>query len=243
MKGMAIFSDYLKKYKFIPKRLKINDYIFKIFIAQILIFQIALFLSPQVTGQNNSREVINILDKFSSVALGAPSVSMKFDLVTSDQIENTKDTLNGSIILSKDKYKLILPDNTTWFNGETTWSYLPVEKEVTITKPDRKDNSFQNRPSAIFSMYKKGYKCRLIEEKTDSYIIDLYPEDLKTDLLRVRLSISKSQMNPISLEYKKKDGIVITLFVREYNLKVKPESDTFIFQPEKYKGVEVIDMR
>jgi hypothetical protein len=50
-------------------------------------------------------------------------------------------------------------------------------------------------------------------------------------------------MNLSSLEYKKKDGIIITLYVKDYNLKVKPESDTFVFRPEKYKDVEIIDMR
>jgi outer membrane lipoprotein carrier protein len=201
-----------------------------------------LLLTLNAFGQNDPA-AIKILDRFSANALGAPSVSMKFDLVTSDQMENTNDTLSGSVILSKDKYKLDLPDNTTWFNGETSWSYLPAEKEVTITKADKKDKSFQNRPSAIFSMYKDGYKSRLIEESSDSYLIDLYPEDLKSDLLRVRLSIGKSLLNLIRLEYKKKDGIVATLFVSEYNLKVKPLPDTFVFQASKYKGVEVIDMR
>lgn len=208
----------------------------------ILCFSFSLLLAQNVTGQND-QEAIKILDKFSANALGAPSVSMKFDLITIDQMENTNDTLTGTIILNKDKYKLDLPDNITWFNGETSWSYLPVEKEVTVTKADKKDNSFQNRPSIIFSMYKKGYKTRLIEEKSDSYIIDLYPEDIKSDLLRVRLSIGKSLLNLKSLEYKKKDGIVVTLRVNEYNLKIKPEPDTFIFQPAKFKGVEVIDMR
>lgn len=208
----------------------------------ILCFSFSLLLAQNVTGQND-QEAIKILDKFSANALGAPSVSMKFDLITIDQMENTNDTLTGTIILNKDKYKLDLPDNITWFNGETSWSYLPVEKEVTVTKADKKDNSFQNRPSIIFSMYKKGYKTRLIEEKSDSYIIDLYPEDIKSDLLRVRLSIGKSLLNLKSLEYKKKDGIVVTLHVNEYNLKIKPEPDTFIFQPAKFKGVEVIDMR
>ena len=62
-------------------------------------------------------------------------------------------------------------------------------------------------------MYKNGYKCRLIEEKADSYIIDLYPEDIKSDLLRVRLSIGKSLLNLKTLEYKKRDGVIITLNV------------------------------
>jgi len=208
----------------------------------LLCFSFILLLAIKAPGQNDNAAV-KILDKFSAGALGAPSVSMKFDLIKIDQMENTKDTLKGSIILSKDKYRLDLKDNITWFNGETNWSYLTAEKEVTITKADKKDNSFQNRPSAIFSMYKKGYKCRLLEEKADSYIIDLYPDDVKNELIRVRLCIAKPILDLRSFEYKKKDGIVITINVKEFNLRQKPELDTFTFQAEKYKGVEVIDMR
>jgi outer membrane lipoprotein-sorting protein len=193
-------------------------------------------------GQND-QEAIKILDKFTENALKAPSVSMKFKLITINQTDNTIDTLAGSIILSKDKFKLDLPDNTVWFNGETSWSYLPAEKEVTITKPDKKDDTFQSRPSLIFSMYKKGYKSRLVEERSDSYIIDLYPEDIKSELLRVRLSIGKTILNLISLEYKRRDGVIVTLHVNEYDLKVKPEPGTFVFQPGNFKDVEVIDMR
>jgi outer membrane lipoprotein-sorting protein len=149
----------------------------------LLSFLCILLFTLNATGQND-QEAIKILDKFSANALGAPSVSMKFQLITTDLTENSNDTLTGSIVICKDKYYLDLTDNIVWFNGETNWSYLIAEKEVTITKADRKDNSFQNRPSAIFSMYKNGYKSRLIEERPDSYIIDLYPEDIKNDLLR-----------------------------------------------------------
>jgi outer membrane lipoprotein-sorting protein len=193
-------------------------------------------------GQNE-QEAIRILDKFADNALKSPSVSMKFKLINKNQTDNTTDTLTGSVILNKDKYKLVLPDNIIWFNGETSWSYLPAEQEVTITRPGKKDNSFQSRPSMIFTMYKKEYKSRLMEEKTDSYLIDLYPEDIKSDIVRVRLLIGKALLNLISLEYKRKDGIISTLNVLEYDLKLKPDASTFVFQPEKYKGAEVIDMR
>ena len=202
-----------------------------------------LFLFGLKVMCQTDQDAIKILDKFAGNALKAPSVSMKFTLITVNQTDNSKDTLKGSVIISKDKYKLDLPDNTVWFNGETSWSYLPAEKEVTITKADKKDNSFQSRPSLIFSMYKKGYKSRLIEEKSDSYIIDLYPEDIKSELLRVRLTIGKPMLNLISLEYKRRDGVIVTLHVNEFDLKVKPELTTFVFQPENFKGVEINDMR
>jgi outer membrane lipoprotein-sorting protein len=168
---------------------------------------------------------------------------MKFSLVTVDQVEDSHDTLDGSVILSGDKYRLELPDNIIFFNGQTSWSYLPAEKEVTVTNADKKDDSFMSRPSSVFSLYKNGYKSRLIEETSDRYIIDLYPEDIKSELIRIRLTIGKSLMDLKNLEYKRRDGITATLYVQQYDLKQKPSSDTFTFQKEKYKGVEIIDMR
>ncbi len=199
-------------------------------------------LTLSVFGQKDP-EAMKILDRFSETALMAPSVSMDFSIVTVNQMEKTTDTLSGNVILSGDKYLLELPDNTVWFNGETSWSYLPAENEVTITKPKKKDNTFQSRPSAVFSIYKKDYKSRLVDETARNYIIDLYPEDIKSDLIRIRLTIGKMKSNLVSLEYKKKDGITSTLLVSKYDLQQQPGKDTFIFQPSRYKDVEINDIR
>jgi outer membrane lipoprotein-sorting protein len=136
-----------------------------------------------------------------------------------------------------------MTDNIVWFNGETAWSYLPAEKEVTISKPSKKDDSFQTKPSAVFSIYKKGYKARLLEEGTDSYLIDLYPEDINSDHVRIRLKIGKPVLDLKSLEYKYKNGVTVTLKVKEFDLKQKPVNSDFVFSPEKYKEAEIVDMR
>jgi outer membrane lipoprotein-sorting protein len=209
---------------------------------KLLYIFMVLIISINARGQNDPAAV-SILDKFSSAATAAPSIYMKFIMITDDQLEQSKDTLSGSVVLSKDNYRLDLPDNIIWYNGETNWSYLPAEKEVTITKPDRNDDSFEARPSSLFTMYKKGYKCRLVEERKDSYILDLYPDEIKSDLIRVRLIIKKISLDPVSFEYKRRDGLTMTLVVKEYSLKQNTEPGMFRFSAEKHKGVEVIDMR
>ena len=202
-----------------------------------------LILSSLTSIAQNDAEAVRILDRFSALALGSPSVSMKFTMETIDQVEGTNNTVSGSAILSKEKYRIELPDNIIWYNGETSWSYLPAEKEVTITKPDRKDNSFMTKPSSIFSIYKKGYKVRLLEEKADSWLIDLYPEDINSDHIRIRLSIGKPALDLNGLEYKYKNGITAILTVKEFDLKKQPAISEFTFPAADYKGVEVIDMR
>ena len=193
-------------------------------------------------GQNDPKAVA-VLDKFASKATSAPSVSLKFLFISNNQAKNSVDTVSGSVIISKDSYKLDLPDNIIWYNGTTSWSFLPAEEEVTITRPDRKNYSFESRPSMIFSMYKEGFKCRLLEEKPDSYLIDLYPTDLNNEMIRVRLSISKPSLELVSFEYKMRSGIIYTLTVTDYNLLYKPEAGFFEFNTEKHKGAEIIDMR
>ena len=82
-----------------------------------LIFSVFILLTLNASGQKNT-EAVRILDKFSSSALGAPSVSMKFNLISTDLTENKNDTLSGSIVISNNKYKLELPENIIWFNGD-----------------------------------------------------------------------------------------------------------------------------
>lgn len=194
------------------------------------------------SGQDDPKAV-SILDKFSLKASSAPSVSMKFLFIRNDQIQNSIDTVAGSVVLSKDSYRLDLPDNIIWYNGSTSWSYLPAEEEVTVSEPDKKDNSFESRPSLIFTMYKEGYKCRLLEDKSDSYLIDLYPTDIKNEIIRVRLLIAKPSLDLKSFEYKMREGVTITLAVKEYSLSTPRTAAFFEFDPGKHKGVDVIDMR
>ncbi|HOP00194.1 MAG TPA: hypothetical protein PK766_11575, partial [Bacteroidales bacterium] len=95
----------------------------------ILFLQIIVL---NASGQNDP-VALSILDKFSARATSSPSLSMKFVMVTVDQVQNYTDSLAGSVMLSKDSYRLDLPDNIIWYNGTTSWSYLPAEEEVTIT--------------------------------------------------------------------------------------------------------------
>lgn len=209
------------------------------YILTIAILFIITFISM---GQADP-EGLRILDKFSSNALSAPSVSIKFRLITDDAANSKKDTASGSLVLAKDQYRLELPGNIIWFNGSVSWNYLINEKEVTITKPDRKDESFMSRPASIFTLYKKGYKIRLLDETTTSWTVDLYPEDTGNELIRIRLTIGKTSYNLLNAEYKRKDGITITLKVTDYNLKTVPDASYFTFNPKNYRDVEIIDMR
>jgi len=204
----------------------------------LLLSLITLTLSAQ-----KDPEALKILSEFSRKATEAPSVTIDFKLITNDSKAGDVTTMSGSAIISGDKYKLVLDDYNIWTDGSNVWNYLPDANEVTITETDPDDDSFITRPSLLFTMYEEGYKIRLVEQTASEWVIDLYPEDIASDLIRIRLKIGKTLYDLIGAEYKTKDGVRMTLTVDKYDLTFKPAGDFFTFKPADYKDVDIIDMR
>jgi len=204
----------------------------------LLLSLITLTLSAQ-----KDPEALKIMSEFSRKATEAPSVTIDFKLITNDSKAGDVTTMSGSAIISGDKYKLVLDDYNIWTDGSNVWNYLPDANEVTITETDPDDDSFITRPSLLFTMYEEGYKIRLVEQTASEWVIDLYPEDIASDLIRIRLKIGKTLYDLIGAEYKTKDGVTITLTVDKYDLTFKPAGDFFTFKPADYKDVDIIDMR
>lgn len=208
------------------------------------IITIILFVLVPVLGLMAQLDPVakSVLDKFSEKALKANSVHLKFTMLVEDAVEESETSSEGEIIIQKNTYKLSLPDNIIWFDGKAIYTLVPDVEEVTITEPDPNDVAFLSQPSLLFTMYKEGYKIRMIEERPGSSVIDLYPEDLTIEFSRVRLTISKDYTLE-SIDYKRKDGITISLAVSEYNLKKTYKESFFQFNAKEYLNVDIIDMR
>lgn len=184
----------------------------------------------------------SIVNRFSELALKADAISMSFDIKIVDSVEGTETEESGEIVIKGDFYKLTIPGNIAWFDGTAIYTLVPEVEEVTITEPDPDAEAFLSKPSLLFTMFEQGYKIRLVEEKSDASVIDLYPEDLGAEFSRVRLLITKDYSLQ-GVEYKRKDGIVLTLSITNYNLKKSYKDTFFKFDSKQYKNVDIIDMR
>ena len=188
-------------------------------------------------------DAVAVLSEFRNKAASAPSVKIDFDILAYDAKEDQETETEGTVVISGDNYRLTLPDNLILADGKAVWNYMPDVKEVTVTEPDPADESFMSKPSMLFSMYEKGYKVRLVEQNPTGWIIDLYPEDIRLKLVRIRLAVGRTLHDLRSAEYKTKDGMTLTLTVTKYDLTFRPPAGYFAFNPADHKGVEVIDLR
>lgn len=190
----------------------------------------------KVASTNNGYKTIKVEYKFTSNANAQPD---------QQHIESGKMLLKGS------KYHLTLSSSDVVFDGKSIYTYLKEPNEINITKPepskvDQGDFFFSN-PKDIFKGYNKNFKSSFIKEtnvnKTTCFEIDLYPIDLKTKYLRIKMHIDKSKYHIIDVRLYLKDGSQHLLeflnFVPNYEL----EDKEFVFDMKKYPTAEVNDMR
>ncbi|MDX5420955.1 MAG: outer membrane lipoprotein carrier protein LolA [Hymenobacteraceae bacterium] len=156
-----------------------------------------------------------------------------------------KETMQGSILVSGDKYRLGVSGQEVINDGKLMWTYLKDVNEVTITENDAEAESMS--PSKIFDMYKKGYKYAHAGTQTidgvKHDVIELSPEDRKNPIYKVRLYISQKDKTLKSWEMFRNNGNRYTYTIKNFQANPTLATDAFTFNKAKHKGVSVVDLR
>jgi outer membrane lipoprotein-sorting protein len=151
----------------------------------------------------------------------------------------------GNITVKGSKFHLAMGNQEVFNNGTTVWTFLKDANEVNVSNYDPQDDDIT--PTKIYTIYKKGYKYMLVEEKTEAGVvyqtIDLIPEDRNNPFFKVRLIISKKDKTIKSWKIFEKSGNYYDYSVKTFTPNLTLTDSEFVFDKAKYKGVEVVDLR
>src|SRR5690606_7299827 len=176
-------------------------------------------------------------------AIAAFEANIAYTLI--NEVENINEQFSGKITVQGDKLRLTLPEQEVINNGSTIWTYLPAAKEVNIDNYD--PTSEDVNPSKIYEIYKKGFKYLYLQDRSEDGVlceeIDLVPEKKDAQFFKIKMLISKKDKSIQSWTMFDKGGNKYKYTIAKFNPNVKVEDSFFTFDPKKYPGVEVIDLR
>ena len=109
-----------------------------------------IILSSTISAQDQIAK--NILEKLSTTTQSYKNMTIEFNLTIENKSQNIKDYQIGTLILEKEKFRLIMNNQTIINDGETQWVYLREMNEVQILK-NEKDNLMN--PNKLFNIHKK----------------------------------------------------------------------------------------
>lgn len=211
----------------------------------ILIF-LGLMLSVCLVNAQNDAKAKAILSDVSKKFRSHNIVKVDFTYSYLNPQANTKDTQSGTLYIKSktNKFKAILPSQELISDGITQWTYLKEDKEVQVSEIDLSPNSLN--PAQIFTIYEKGFKYVYTgESKVNGKIyqnIELAPLTAKS-FSKIKLRIDKANKQIAALSVYDKNGSTYTYTIKSLLPNAKISEAVFSFNPAKYPGVEVVDLR
>ncbi|MHC1704139.1 MAG: outer membrane lipoprotein carrier protein LolA [Tenuifilaceae bacterium] len=189
----------------------------------------------------------DVVKSFSDKMQNLKTLSAKFSFTLENIKEKITDTHEGDIVVKGKMYNLELMGMQAYYDGKTKWQYNKEVNEVTISEPTMLEGGFFDDPTKLFKDYEKNFKSKFIGEKVEKgryiYELELYPIDLKTPYSLLNLKFDKKTLEPVQIKYQGKDGNNYIIKVKMFRSNVPVRDERFSFEPQKHKGIEVIDMR
>lgn len=188
-----------------------------------------------------------ILDRVATKNKQYESIQANFKLIIENRRDDQTSTSSGIIKIKGDKYFIESMGTKVFFNGTTLWSFMEDINEVTISEPDQDEDNIIENPVKIFDFYDRDFKYHLVgEAKLDEgwmYEIDLFPNSLQQPYSRFKIYIKRETEELFMLKAIGKDGIDYVAFLKNMKYNQGLADSDFEFDPSKYKGIQVIDLR
>lgn len=211
---------------------------------KLIALSLLLISSTMTFAQNTNTELIN---RFSKKMQEVTSVNTTFIFTLENVQEKISDSHHGKLIFKDKKYVLELMGMETYFDGTTKWQYIKEANEVTISKPEGQEGNFLDDPTALFRDYDKNFKSKFrreFQQKNRTICeFDFFPKNLNLPYASLRLQIEKETLEPVMFRYQGKDGNNYIVKIKNFKTNQQPRDEKFVFDPQKHKDIEVVDLR
>lgn len=196
-----------------------------------------LFLFIGINMQAQDKKAKELLDAVTAKIKSYDNISINFKYSLNNAKENINRDSKGNVILKGNMYVLNFMGVTKIYDGKKTYTVVPEDEEITISKfADKEDNAIT--PSEMLTFFNSGYKfgwddVQDIKGRKIQYI-KLTPTNAKDQRKEVLLGIDVQTKNIYNLIEIGKNGTKTTLTVNSFKTNQPLSKNQFIFVESKY---------
>lgn len=212
---------------------------------QITLILTLLFVTLAAQAQESSKAKA-ILDRAYNAYTASEGIKLSFKLYVTDSNGDAYRPETGTAMVKGDKFRITTNSVDTWFDGKTQWVLIKDVNEVNITNPTNEEVATIS-PLALLGMYKNGYTLRNPVSKTingkSAHVIEMIPAKSNKEFVSVSVAIDKKSNTILQVNLKLKNGMTNKIDITKYIDNYKFANSDFVFDKNKHKGVEIIDLR
>ena len=203
-----------------------------------------LFVSTMFSVAQQDARAKQILDEVSRKTRAYQSIQADFTFSMENKMMDIQEKNDGSIQMKGRKYAVSLPEIgiKIYSDGQNVWNYMEAGNQVTISSLEESENNLMD-PSSLLTIYEHGFRSKFIGEKNAQYEIELYPDSNEFEVTKIQLFIGKTDKMIKSARLSGTDGNTYGIEIKKMETSVDIPDASFVFNPSRYKDIEVIDYR
>jgi outer membrane lipoprotein carrier protein len=214
--------------------------IYNLFAAIMLLFSVSVLAQTTKPAGANDPAAKKILDAVSAKFKTFKTVESKFSIKIENSAGKNLGTKSGTFYMKGSKYRIMATSQEQFSDGVNIWTLDKAAKEVTINKIDPSANSIT--PQKLFTnFYDKDYLYKLNGTTNGVSEIELTPTDKTKAIFKILMSVSNNSIT--SMKLLEKTGNKYLLSISGIKTNAVIQDATFVYDPKKYPGVEVVDLR
>lgn len=218
----------------------------KKFYITIFLAMSGLLVFAQSKDTKSDPDAIALLNSVSTKFKTFSSVQASFAYKVEDAKGKVMSSKKGNVLMKGTKYRVSFGGQEIFSDGKTVWSYDKSANEVTVNSLDA--GSGMITPQKLFTNFYDNdfYSVLNGEKKVGSKTvqeIEMTPKDKSKPFHKVYLQVDKNAKTIYSTRVLENGGNRYTYTVSTMKTNGALADNQFVFDKNKYPGVEVVDLR
>jgi len=184
-----------------------------------------------------------LLNDLSNKTKSYTSIRAEFTYSMENAKAGVSEEKSGTLLVSGERYRMNAAGQLVICDGTTIWTYFKDANEVQINSTSGNDDVLT--PNKLLSSYLENYKPKIIKNKgqtVSTESVELIPSKPK-NFTKAILTLDKAKMQIVSFMLFEKNGNIFTYKITKFQTNLAVSASDFTFDPAKFPGVEVNDMR
>ena len=201
-------------------------------------FQIALLMLLSFSSiQAQDKKAKDLLNQVTSKIKSYNNIVIDFKYTLNNAKENINQDSKGNVTMKGNQYVLNFMGVTKMFDGQKTYTIVPEDEEITISKVNEKDDNAIT-PSKMLTFFNSGYKYNMdivqnVKGRKIQYI-KLIPTNTKDQRKEILLGIDVQTKHIYNLIETGKNGTKTTLTVNSFKTNQPLSKNQFTFVASKH---------
>jgi outer membrane lipoprotein-sorting protein len=201
-----------------------------------LVFLLTVFLFS-FSIQAQDKKAKDLLDQVTAKVKSYNSIVIDFKYSLNNAKENINQDSKGNVTMKGNQFVLNFMGVTKIFDGKRSYTIVPEDEEITISKVNDKDDTAIT-PSKLLTFFNSGYKYNMdilqdVKGRKIQYI-KLVPTNAKDQRKEILLGIDVQTKHIYNLIEMGKKGTKTTLTVNSFKTNQPLSKNQFTFTESKY---------